>query len=75
MHTQIALCSFAISSYEGFASFLVTHDRLEVCLFAQRGDVAASIRFVTKRRSLFPASSARHPRSAPCDDTCLNEAG
>jgi hypothetical protein len=75
MHTQIALCSFAISSYEGFASFLVTHDRLEVCLFAQRGDVAAPIRFVTKRRSLFPASSARNPRSAPCDDTCLNEAG
>jgi hypothetical protein len=75
MHTQIALCSFAISSYEGFASFLVTHDRLEVCLFAQRGDVAAPIRFITKRHSLFPASSARHPGSAPCDDTCLNEAG
>jgi hypothetical protein len=75
MHTQIALCSFAISSYEGFASFLVTHDRLEVCPFARWGDVAAPIRFITKRRSLFPASHARHPGSAPCDDACLNEAG
>ena len=62
MHTRIALRSFAVSSCEGSASFLVTNDPLEVCPFARRSDVATPIRSITERPSLFPASSARHPR-------------
>jgi hypothetical protein len=75
MHTQIALCSFAISSYEGFASSLVTHDRLEVCPFARQGDVAAPIRFITK--TTFAFSSIRYPASQQhtLRQACLNEAG
>jgi hypothetical protein len=71
MHTRIAPRSFAISSFEGSDSSLVTSDLLEVSLLAQRGDVAAPIRPITGRPLLFPASSTRHSISAPCGDACL----
>jgi hypothetical protein len=64
MHTWKSPRSFAISSYEGSACDLVTNDLLEVSPLAQRG--IASIRPITGRRSLFPASFAHHVVSAPC---------
>jgi hypothetical protein len=71
MHTWIAPRSFAISFRAGSARFLVTNDPLEVSPFAWQDDVAVPIRSVTERPLLFPASSARHLDSAPCDDACL----
>jgi hypothetical protein len=71
MHTQIALCSFVISSYKGFASFLVTNDLLDVSPLSRSGNVVTRIRSITEQLSLFPTSSARHPFSAPCGGTCL----
>ena len=47
MHTWLAPRSFAISFCAGSASFLVTHDRLEVCPFARRDPDAVPIRSIT----------------------------
>jgi hypothetical protein len=74
MHTQDVLRSFAISSREGSARFLVINDQLEVCLLSQRSDVATPIRSITERHSLSPASLTRHLNSAPCGDACRNPA-
>jgi hypothetical protein len=64
--------SFAISSCEGSACYLVTNDPLEVCPFARRSNIATPIRSIIERRSLFPASSARQAVSVPCGRACLH---
>lgn len=74
MHTQIALRSFAISSHEGSASYLVTNDPLEVSPLARRDGAALSIHPITGWRSLFPASSARQLVSVLYSRACLCEA-
>jgi hypothetical protein len=72
MHTQFDPRSFAISSLDGFASFLVTNDPLEVSPLARQSN--ALIRSITERPSLSPASSACHPSSPPCGAACLPQA-
>jgi hypothetical protein len=65
--------SFAISSFEGFASSLVTNDPLEFGPLARQS--IAPIRSITERPSLSPASYACHPHSPPCGAACLPQAG
>jgi len=56
MHTRRIPRSFAISSCDGSACFLVLHDLLEVCpLIAEK--LPLPIRSITERPLLFPASS------------------
>jgi len=64
--------SFAISSCEGSACYLVTNDPLEVCPFARWSNIATPIRSIIERHWLFPASSARHAVSVPYGRACLH---
>ena len=75
MHTRITPRSSAISPHEGSTGVLVKLDPLEVSPLSRLSDVTTSIRPITGRRWLFPASSVRHPNSAPCGVTYLGEAG
>jgi hypothetical protein len=50
------------------------NDPLEVSPLARRDD-GISIRPITGRLLLSPASSARQPISVPCGHACLDEAG
>ena len=60
MHTRPVPRSFAISSYDGSACFLVLHDLLEVCLLIAE-KLPLPIRPITERLLLFPASSPHKP--------------
>jgi hypothetical protein len=66
MHTRRVPRSFAISSYDGSACFLVLHDLLEVCLLTA-GKLPLPIRSITERPLLFPASSPRKPVGDSCE--------
>jgi hypothetical protein len=66
MHTRFVPRSFAISSYDGSACFLVLHDPLEVCLLVAE-KLPLPIRPITGPPLLFPASSPRKPVGDSCE--------
>ena len=66
VHTRRVPRSFAISSYDGSACFLVLHDLLEVCLLIAE-KLPLPIRSITERPLLFPASFPRKPIGDSCE--------